>query len=55
MRTSVGSLSDSDVGLNLTGGEEFEAGSLRPFAQAQFSLEGNFTRFKITGGVLFAL
>ena len=53
--TSVGDFSDTDVGLNLTGGAEFEAGSLRPFAQAQVSFGGDFTRFGITGGVLFAL
>lgn len=55
VRTSVSSLSDTDIGLNLAGGAEFDAGSLRPFAQAQFSLGGDFTRFGITGGVLFAL
>lgn len=53
--TSLGDASDTDVGVNLTGGAEFEAGSLRPFAQAQVSFGGDFTRFGITGGVLFAL
>jgi len=55
VRTSVSSLSDTDVGLNLAGGAEYEAGLIRPFAQAQFSLGGDFTRFGITGGVLFSL
>lgn len=55
VRTSVGSASDSDVGLNLTGGAELETESFRPFAQAQLSLGGDFTRFGITAGVLFPL
>lgn len=53
--TSVGNTSDSDVGLNLVGGAEFEAGSVRPYLQGQFSLGGDFTRFGLSGGVLFAL
>lgn len=47
--------SDSDVGLNLVGGIEFQAGSVRPFAQGQFTVGGDFDRFGITGGILFAL
>lgn len=46
---------DSDVGLNLVGGIEFQAGSVRPFAQGQFTVGGDFDRFGLTGGVLFAL
>jgi opacity protein-like surface antigen len=53
--TSLGDASDTDIGVNLVGGAEFEAGSLRPFAEAQVSFGGDFTRFGITGGVLFAL
>jgi opacity protein-like surface antigen len=52
---TFGGGSNTDVGLNLVGGAEFETGSVRPFAQAQVSLGGDFTRFGITGGVLFSL
>lgn len=47
--------SDSDVGLNLVGGFEFNTGSFRPFAQAQFTVGGDLDRFGLTGGVLFPL
>ena len=55
--TPVGSFGadDSDVGLNLVGGVEFQAGSVRPFAQGQLTVGGDFDRFGITGGILFAL
>jgi opacity protein-like surface antigen len=46
---------DTDIGLNLVGGVEFQTGSVRPFAQGQVSFGGDFTRFGITGGVLFTL
>lgn len=46
---------DTDIGLNLVGGIEFQAGSVRPFAQGQFTVGGDFDRFGITGGILFAL
>ena len=55
--TRVGSFGadDSDVGLNLVGGIEFQTGSVRPFAQGQFTVGGDFDRFGLTGGVLFPL
>lgn len=46
---------DTDIGLNVVGGVEFQTGSVRPFAQGQFTLGGDFDRFGITGGVLFSL
>lgn len=52
--TQFGSFGGSDTGLNLVGGAKFEAGSLKPFAQAQITL-GDLTRIGITGGLLFSL
>lgn len=52
----VGDVSDSDTGINLVGGAEFEVGkSFTPFAQAQVTLGGDADRFGLTGGLLFAL
>lgn len=47
---------DTDVGLNLVGGAEFNLeSSLTPFVQGQFTVGGDADRFGITGGVLFTL
>lgn len=52
---------ETDVGLNVVGGAEFEAadfgfGTVRPFAQAEFvPLGGDVQPFQITGGLLFRL
>ena len=47
---------DTDIGLNLVGGAEFNLESnVTPFAQAQFTVGGDVDRFGITGGVLFSL
>ena len=47
--------STTDTGLNLVGGAEFDTGSFQPFIQGQFTVRGDFDRFAITGGILFAL
>lgn len=51
---TTGSVSDSDIGLNLGGGVNFDAGSLSPFAGAKFEIHNN-TGFVIFGGISFAL
>jgi hypothetical protein len=59
-RTSVdlggtfGSVSNSDVGLNLGGGVNFNAGSVNPFAGAKFTIQDG-TGFVIFGGLSFAV
>lgn len=57
-RTSVTvgtfSASSSDIGLNLGGGVNFNAGSLNPFAGAKFTMSDG-TGFVIFGGVGFAV
>jgi len=53
-RTSVAGFSNTDVGLNLGGGINFEAGSLAPFAGAKFEIQDN-TNFVIFGGLGFTL
>lgn len=52
---TVGGGSDSDAGLNIVGGLEFNTESFRPFVQGQFTVGGDLDRFGLTGGVLFAL
>lgn len=53
--------SESDVGLNVVGGAEFEVanlgfGAVRPFVQAEFvPLGGDIQPFQVTGGLLFSL
>ncbi|WP_103020822.1 outer membrane protein [Salinibacter altiplanensis] len=52
--SEVGGISDTDTGLNLVGGVEFDTGSFQPFVQGQVTI-GNPDRIGITGGLLFAL
>jgi hypothetical protein len=47
-----GSASDTDPGLNLLGGARFDAGSLMPFVEMKFTIEGA-DQFVVTGGLLF--
>jgi opacity protein-like surface antigen len=49
-----GSYSNTDVGLNLGGGVNFQAGSLSPFAGAKFEIQDG-TGFVIFGGLGFAV
>jgi len=44
--------SDTDPGLNLLGGVRFDAGSIMPFVEAKFTIEG-VEQFVVTGGILF--
>ncbi len=59
-RTSIdlggtfGSVSNSDIGLNLSGGVNFNAGSLSPFAGAKVEKQDG-TGFVIFGGIGFAI
>jgi hypothetical protein len=54
LRSSIGNVSNSDVGLNLLGGAEFtNVGGFVPFVQGEFVVGGNASPFKITGGLLF--
>lgn len=53
-RTSAGSFSDTDIGLNLGGGVAFPLESVRPVAGAKFEIRDN-TGFVIFGGVGFPL
>jgi len=53
-QSSSGDVSNTEIGLNLAGGVEFEAGPVRPFAQGQFTVGGDLTRIGITGGILYA-
>jgi hypothetical protein len=50
--TESGSFSDTDPGLNLLGGARFDAGSLMPFVEMKFTIEGA-EQFVVTGGLLF--
>ena len=50
--TEFGSASDTDPGLNLLGGARFDAGSLTPFVEMKFTIEGG-DQFVVTGGLLF--
>jgi hypothetical protein len=46
--------SNSEIGLNVIGGAEFtNIGGFVPFAQGEFVLGGDYSPFKITGGILF--
>ncbi len=47
--------SDTEVGINLIGGLQFQTGSLKPFAQLNFTVGGDVTRFGLTGGLLFGI
>lgn len=50
------SVSNTDIGLNLVGGAEFETDSgITPFAQLQLTVAGDADRLGLTGGVLFEL
>lgn len=44
--------SDTDPGLNLLGGTRFDAGSIMPFVEIKFTIEG-VEQFVVTGGILF--
>ncbi len=46
------SYSDTDPGLNLLGGARFDAGSIMPFVEMKFTIEG-VEQFVVTGGILF--
>ena len=46
--------STTDVGLNLVGGAVFQAGTLKPFAQAKINVGGDVTLFNVMGGLLFS-
>lgn len=47
---------DTDIGLNIVGGAEFETGGrATPFVQLQATLAGDADRLGITGGLLFNL
>jgi opacity protein-like surface antigen len=52
--SEVGNVSNTDTGINLVGGVEFDTGSFQPFVQGQITL-GDLDRIGITGGLLFAL
>lgn len=47
-------LDDTDIGLNLGGGVNFELGSINTFAEGRLLL-GGFEDFSITAGVLFPI
>jgi hypothetical protein len=49
-----GSVSDTEIGLNLIGGARFLLDPVQPFAQLNIAI-GDLTRIGITGGVLFNL
>ncbi len=55
--TSLGTYggSDTDTGINLVAGAEFDTESFRPFLQGQLTVGGDLDRFGITGGLLFGL
>lgn len=44
--------SDSDIGLNLLGGLEWDVGSFRPFGELRVEIDGG-EQVVLTGGVLF--
>ena len=44
--------SDTRAGLNLLGGARFDAGSIMPFIEMKFEIEGG-EQFVVTGGILF--
>lgn len=47
--------SNTEIGLNLIGGAEFEMEGFKPFVQAKINVGGDFTLFNLMGGVLFSL
>lgn len=51
---SLGSVSNTEMGLNLGGGIQFRAESVNPFAGAKFTI-GDYDGFVIFGGVGFAV
>jgi outer membrane immunogenic protein len=51
---TIGSQSNTDVGLNLGGGVQFAAGSINPFAGAKFAIQDG-TGFVIFGGLGFPI
>ena len=53
--SEFGDASNTDVGLNIIGGAEFGFGGLRPFVQAQLTLDGESDLTTIAGGLLFSL
>jgi opacity protein-like surface antigen len=53
--SEFGDASNTDVGLNIVGGAEFGFGNLRPFVQAQLTLDGENDLTTIAGGLLFSL
>lgn len=52
--SEFGDNSNTDTGLNVVGGVEFDTGTLQPFVQGQITI-GDLDRIGITGGLLFAL
>jgi len=52
--TQFGRVGESEPGLNLVGGAEFEVGQFQPFVQGQFTLQ-DAMRLGITGGLLLSL
>jgi hypothetical protein len=46
-----GSVSNTEIGINVLGGLKFPAGTVTPFAEARFSIGGG-EQFVLTGGVL---
>jgi hypothetical protein len=53
-RASVGSFSNTDVGLNLGGGVQFPGSSLSPFAGGKFTIQDG-TGFVLFGGISFPI
>lgn len=54
LRVAVGSVSNTEIGLNLGGGITFRSESVEPFAGAKFEM-GDYDGFVIFGGVGFPL
>ncbi len=54
MRFSAGGFSNTEIGLNLGGGVNFNAGNLNPFAGAKFEIQDG-SGFVIFGGIGFAV
>ena len=50
--SNISGASNTDVGFNLLGGATFNAGKLKPFAEARIELSGG-EQFVLTGGLLF--
>ncbi len=45
--------SETEIGLNIVGGAQFETGNLRPFVQAKINVGSDVTLFGVMGGLLF--